>query len=260
MGPAVRLWQRWPDPWSPNCPSVLQSMIPALTHKTFQLHGSLRSLEANVRCIIQGCGFKKYRWGWWWMHIRVRFKGRNLLQWDTLTAEARAAHRWPQHKWVSHLNAMNQLLAVAPCRWLRRLYAFCHKPFLPLDTEGTWIYAIWSTRTQRIYVGQTGGIGQLKKTIVRFMQHIRSARSWHSLYGRRGIRGMGLLYPTMFRLGPENFGVAILEACPKNMADVRELLCHTFTYGQAVVRPGTTMGRAGWAPWHVKQHEMHMLC
>ena len=79
MGPAVRLWQRWPDPWSPNCPSVLQSMIPALTHKTFQLHGSLRSLEANVRCIIQGCGFKKYRWGWWWMHIRVRFKARNLL-------------------------------------------------------------------------------------------------------------------------------------------------------------------------------------
>ena len=155
---------------------------------------------------------------------KPQLRGEFWTQWDTLTAEARAAHRWPQHKWVSHLNAMNQLLAVAPCRWLRRLYAFCHKPFLPLDTEGTWIYAIWSTRTQRIYVGQTGGIGQLKKTIVGFMQHIRSARSWHSLYGRRGIRGMGLLYPTMFRLGPENFGVAILEACPKNMADVRELL------------------------------------
>ena len=144
-------------------------------------------------------------------------------QWDTLTTQARGAHRWPQHKWVTHLNAMNQLLATAPCRWLRRLYALCKKPFLPLDTEGTWIYAIWSTRTQRIYVGQTGGIGQLKKTIVRFMQHIRSARSWHSLYGRRGVRGMGLLYPTMFRLGPENFGIIVLEACPKNMADVREL-------------------------------------
>ena len=144
-------------------------------------------------------------------------------RWDTLTNEARHAHRWPQHKWVTHLNAMNQLLAIAPCRWLRRLYAFCKKPFLPLDTQGTWIYAVWSVKTQRVYIGHTGGIGQLKRAIVRFMQHMRAARSWHTLYGRRGIRGMGLLYPTMFRLGPENFGVVILEACPKNAADAREL-------------------------------------
>ena len=78
-GPAMRLWQRWPDPWSPNCPSVLQSMIPALTQKTFQLHGSPGSLEANVRSIVQGCGFKEYKWAWWWMHIRVRFKARHML-------------------------------------------------------------------------------------------------------------------------------------------------------------------------------------
>ena len=144
-------------------------------------------------------------------------------RWDTLTNEARNAHRWPQHRWVTHLNAMNQLLAIAPCRWLRRLHAFCKKPFLPLDTEGTWIYAVWSVKTERVYIGQTGGIAQLKRAIVRFMQHMRAARSWHTLYGRRGIRGMGLLYPTMFRLGPENFGVVILEACPKNAADAREL-------------------------------------
>ena len=31
-------------------------------------------------------------------------------QWNTVTAEACAAHRWFQHKWVAHLNAMNQLL------------------------------------------------------------------------------------------------------------------------------------------------------
>jgi hypothetical protein len=34
---------------------------------------------------------------------------------------------------------------------------------------------------------------------------------------------MGLLYPTMFKIGPENFGVVILEVCPKNTADAREL-------------------------------------
>ena len=74
-----------------------------------------------------------------------------------------------------------------------------------------------------IYIGQTGGIGMLKKTITRFMQHLRSARSWNNLFGKLGIRGLGLLYPTMFRLGPEQFGVVILEACPKHAADVREL-------------------------------------
>ena len=82
---------------------------------------------------------------------------------------------------------------------------------------------MWSVKTQRVYIGQTGGIGQLKRAIVRFMQHMRAARSWHTLYGRRGIRGMGLLYPTMFRIGPEKFGVVILEACPKNAADAREV-------------------------------------
>ena len=78
-GPAVHLWRRWPDAWSPNCPSVLKSMIPGLVHKTVQLHGSHVSLEANVQCIIQGCGFKDYKWVWWWMHIPVRFKSLNLL-------------------------------------------------------------------------------------------------------------------------------------------------------------------------------------
>ena len=60
--PAVSLWHRWPDAWSPNCPSVPSSMIPGLVHKTLQLHGSAGSLEANVQCIVQGCGYKNYKW------------------------------------------------------------------------------------------------------------------------------------------------------------------------------------------------------
>ena len=135
-------------------------------------------------------------------------------RWDTLTTEARNAHRWPRHKWVTHLNAMTQLLAIAPCRWLRGLYAFCKKPFLPLDTEGTWIYAVWSVKTQRVYISQTGGIVQLKRAIVRFMQHMRATRSWHTLYGRCGIRGMGLLYPTMFRIGPEILELSFWRPAP----------------------------------------------
>ena len=43
-GPAVNLWRRWPDAWSPNCPLVLQSMIPGLVHKAVHLHGTRGSL------------------------------------------------------------------------------------------------------------------------------------------------------------------------------------------------------------------------
>ena len=39
-------------------------------------------------------------------------------RWQALTDEARHAIGWPQHRWVTHLNAMNTLLAIAPCRWL----------------------------------------------------------------------------------------------------------------------------------------------
>ena len=67
-----------------------------------------------------------------------------------------------------------------------------------------------------IYVGQTVGIGMLKKTITRFMQHLRSARSWNNVFGARGVRGLGLLYPTMLRLGPEMFSVVISHS-RKNM-------------------------------------------
>ena len=77
-GPAISLWRRWPDPLSPNCPSVLKSMIPGLVHKTVQIHGSTRALQANVQCIVQGCGYKNYKWAWWWLHIRVRFQHLNL--------------------------------------------------------------------------------------------------------------------------------------------------------------------------------------
>ena len=36
-------------------------------------------------------------------------------RWTTLTDEGRPAIRWPQHRWVTHLNAITALLAIAPC-------------------------------------------------------------------------------------------------------------------------------------------------
>ena len=84
-GPAPSLWRCWPDAWSPICPSVLKSMIPGLVHKTVQVHGSTGALQANVHCIVQGCGYKNYKWAWWWLHIRVRFQHLNMLHLIPLT-------------------------------------------------------------------------------------------------------------------------------------------------------------------------------
>ena len=118
-------------------------------------------------------------------------------QWHALTQEARNAHRWPQHKWVTHRNAMNQLLAPAPCQWLRRLYAFCDKPLVVLAVLAN---------SKRLLPGSRNTYG--------LPDHGKICT------GAEEYEGWGC---STFRLGLENFGIVILEACPKHMADAREL-------------------------------------
>ena len=77
--PATSLWDRWPDRSSPNYPTVLGSMIPALKGKSTTLAGDRDVMSCNVRTIVQGCGYTHYQWKWWWQHIRVRFKHRGLV-------------------------------------------------------------------------------------------------------------------------------------------------------------------------------------
>ena len=61
------LWDRWQDRWSPNCPLVLQSMIPALVHKALQLCNSTQYCGHNIRRLVLGFGYKPYKWEWWYM-------------------------------------------------------------------------------------------------------------------------------------------------------------------------------------------------
>ena len=78
--PAIALCNPWPDVWSPSCPNVQQSMIPALALKTYQLRGAMATLESNVRTAVQGRGVKTYTWTWWWQPLRTKLKRWNLLQ------------------------------------------------------------------------------------------------------------------------------------------------------------------------------------
>ena len=75
-----------------------------------------------------------------------------------------------------------------------------------------------ATKCTRIYMGQTGALRQGKRGMTRFMQHLQCVRLWHTLYGRRAVRGLGKLYPTMHRIVLEYFSVVPLERCTKKEA------------------------------------------
>ena len=84
----------------------------------------------------------------------------------------------------------------------------------------------------------------LKKTVTRFMKHVRLARPRNTLFGQRGVRGLGLLYPMMFRLDPGMFSVVTLETCPKHGADLRDLFW--------IRKLGHTLNVCGVYPTHCK--------
>ena len=72
------MWDRWPDRWSPNCPLVLQSMIPTLVHKALQLCNSTQCRRHNIRGLVLGFGYKKFKWQWWYMPVTCRLRALHL--------------------------------------------------------------------------------------------------------------------------------------------------------------------------------------
>ena len=72
------MWTRWPDRWSPGCPIILQSFVPALVLKSITLCSSAVTRERNLQAVVQGCGYKRYPWKWWWLRLRVKLCDHNL--------------------------------------------------------------------------------------------------------------------------------------------------------------------------------------
>ena len=73
------MWARWPDRWSPNCPLVLQSMLPSIVNKALVLCSAPFFRVLNIQALVQGCGFKSYPWAWWWITLRVRLRTLGLV-------------------------------------------------------------------------------------------------------------------------------------------------------------------------------------
>ena len=73
------MWARSPDRWSPNCPLVLQSMLPSIVNKALVLCSAPYFRVLNIQALVQGCGFKSYPWAWWWITLRVRLRTFGLI-------------------------------------------------------------------------------------------------------------------------------------------------------------------------------------
>ena len=76
MGPffSTAMW----DQWSPNCAMALQSMVPALVHKSVQLCIFALCCEHNIRAIAMGYEYKRYRWEWWYLPLNCWLDGLGL--------------------------------------------------------------------------------------------------------------------------------------------------------------------------------------
>ena len=63
-----------------NCVLVLQSMVPALVHKLVSLCNTTECREWNIRGLVLGFGYIKYKWEWWYMPLKCRLSTLGLVQ------------------------------------------------------------------------------------------------------------------------------------------------------------------------------------
>ena len=152
-----------------------------------------------------------------WNQPTSRQRIRDLFwsKWHAQTAHVRdTSDKWSHTDWCTFLQQRANLLSFAPQPWLRRLWNFRrHRQCQDFSQKGTWVYALFSVSTKRVYVGQTGAFGLPKPGVTRFRQHLRACRSYTTLYGMKHCRDLGSIYPMMSRTSFENWGMVLLEHC-----------------------------------------------
>ena len=142
--------------------------------------------------------------------------------WNTTTARLRNRTGWTNKNYADAYDTRTNALRWAPQPWLRRLWNLRKYRRVTSNRTGRWIYAIYSVKSCKVYVGQTGDRGTLKSLVRRMRQHLTCARSWHTLYGSKGCTNLGSIYPAMATLGDEHWGIMTLEGCTPGAANKRE--------------------------------------
>ena len=142
--------------------------------------------------------------------------------WNTTTARLRNRTGWTNKNYADAYDTRTSALRWAPQPRLRRLWNLRKYRRVTSNRTGRWIYAIYSVKSCKVYVGQTGDRGTLKSLVQRMRQHLTCARSWHTLYGSKGCTNLGSIYPAMATLGDEHWGIMTLEECTPGTANKRE--------------------------------------
>ena len=60
-----QLWDKWVGASPPNVAFTRKSRVPTLVGKAATLSSSTRARMINLRNIVMGFGYKKYKWKWW---------------------------------------------------------------------------------------------------------------------------------------------------------------------------------------------------
>ena len=87
--------------------------------------------------------------------------------------------------------------------------------------SGTWIYALWCYRSNKIYIGQTGGRLHPRSVGKRGSEHIRLGKDFLRL-GGLDLRVPSQVYRWISQQGVENFCITPLEHTSPSIVDSRE--------------------------------------
>ena len=115
---------------------------------------------------------------------------------------------------------INDHLRFAPQPHVRKLHAL-RRTQASTTTKGTWIYALWTAKNTKIYIGQTGARMNQRSVGTRGSEHIRLGSDFLRIQGNK-LRVPSNVYRWVSRLGPESFVVTPLEWVEPHRADQAE--------------------------------------
>ena len=138
--------------------------------------------------------------------------------WDPKRRVVRASFRWEGV--CASLDRTNRTLCFCRTDTARKIFSW-RKTQATLDTEGTWIYILWTPGDNLIYIGQCGAKYGEREPFCRFQEHIRATRDFHLL--KRTRRDRVPLYEWIQKHGYGSVHMTLLEKVTAFNADSREI-------------------------------------
>ena len=128
-------------------------------------------------------------------HVDPRVVFWRAWRYECLLRDALLKKRQWKIEYALSIRRTNQLLKYAPCRWLRALCNIIDWNVMEcIEEADVWLYCVWSAEDGRLYWGPTGAREGPREILTRFWEELGTARTWHKLYGSKGVRGPTLAH------------------------------------------------------------------